>query len=133
MNKKLFEEIQERLGLLEKRVARIAAEIAALSKAAQRRGELEKEAEALGIVDFLGLPDHLRLSLMKLVLLREGTVEEVAQETGRVRNLESTYLNQLVRLGFATKKRRGRKTVFRVQEQLFKEILPIVKDLNDRF
>lgn len=67
---------------------------------------------ALDVGTLLSLPDHLRKSAMTLSEFGEATARQVARKTGRTRAAESDYLNQLVRMGLLTKKRRGRDVYF---------------------
>ncbi|MFQ6076753.1 MAG: hypothetical protein ACE5Z5_11570, partial [Candidatus Bathyarchaeia archaeon] len=57
--------------------------------------------------------------------------EEAARRTGRVRNLESSYLNQLVRMGHLTKVRKGRKIHFR-PVYVKKEAAELLKTLGSK-
>ena len=68
--------------------------------------------QALDAMTLLSLPDHLRSTAMALHRLGEATAEEVARATGRARAVESGYLNQLVRMGYVKKRRRGRRVLF---------------------
>lgn len=79
-------------------------------KAAQSKGE----REPLDVMALLALPDHLRKTALALGKLGEGRAEDVAKETGRERAVESSYLNQLVRMGYAKKKRRGHEVWFQI-------------------
>jgi len=65
------------------------------------------EVEAL-----LGIPDHLRKTLVAVCRLGFVIAEDVAQETGRARAVESDYLNQLVRMGYLKRARKKRKVYF---------------------
>ncbi len=67
---------------------------------------------ALDVETLLSLPDHLRKSAMTLSEFGEATAQQVARKTGRTRAAESDYLNQLVRLGLVTKRRKGRDVYF---------------------
>ena len=60
----------------------------------------------LGIAEFLKLPDNLRKTVLAISELGEATAEEVAAKTGRTRNIESVYLNQLVRSKHLIKSRK---------------------------
>lgn len=72
-----------------------------------------QEAQPFDVIDLLNLPDHLRSTMITVVGLGDATADEIAAKTGRVRNLESSYLNQLVRLGHLEKARKGRKIYFK--------------------
>jgi predicted transcriptional regulator len=69
----------------------------------------------LDVTTLLSLPDHLRKSAMGLATLGEATATDLSQETGRVRAVESDYLNQLVSMGLIKKKRKGRDVYFYVE------------------
>ena len=69
----------------------------------------------LDVTTLLSLPDHLRKSALALSSLREATATELSKETGRVRAVESDYLNQLVSMGLVKKKRKGRDVYFYVE------------------
>jgi hypothetical protein len=69
----------------------------------------------LSALELLELPDTLRRSIVAIGELGGvATAEEVAEKTGRVRNLESIYLNQLVRMDRLNKTRKGRKVFFSI-------------------
>jgi predicted transcriptional regulator len=59
----------------------------------------------------------LRKTAVTLCKVGEGTAEEVADRTKRARAVESSYLNQLVRMGYLKKERRGRKAYFYVEKE----------------
>jgi len=65
-------------------------------------------------VYFLRLPDSLRQSMFAMDKLKEATTAHVAKETGRSRSVESIHLNQLERMGYLEKFRKGRKIYFRL-------------------
>jgi predicted transcriptional regulator len=66
----------------------------------------------------LSLPMSLRKTVMVLYKLEKATAEEIAEETKRLRAVESASANQLVRLGYLKKKREGRAVYFYIQPQL---------------
>ncbi len=96
--------ILRKLSDLEKRVESLEAKARTAGKS---------EAGPLDVVDLLRLPDHLRSTMITVIGLGGATADEIAAKTGRVRNLESSYLNQLVRLGHLKKVRNGRKICFK--------------------
>lgn len=65
----------------------------------------------------LKLDDHHRSSYLEVVRVGEATATEVARVTGRVRAIESTRLNSLVRMGFLRRRHRGREVVFYVENE----------------
>lgn len=75
----------------------------------------QPETFPLGVTTLLSLPDHLRKSAISLSTLGEGTATDLSRETGRVRAVESDYLNQLVSMGLIKKKRKGRDVYFYIE------------------
>lgn len=72
------------------------------------------EYRTLDVMSLLSLPDHLRKTATVLCSLGEAAADEVAERTGRARAVESSYLNQLVRMGYLKKERRGRRVLFSI-------------------
>ena len=68
----------------------------------------------LDVMTLLSLPDHLRKTATVVCSLGKGTAEEIAEKTRRARAVESGYLNQLVRMGYLKKEKRGREVLFSV-------------------
>jgi DNA-binding transcriptional ArsR family regulator len=64
------------------------------------------------MITLFSLPSALRKTVMALYKLGEATAEDLAQETKRLRAVESSAANQLVRMGLLTKRREGRKVYF---------------------
>jgi predicted transcriptional regulator len=64
------------------------------------------------VMALLSLPMSLRKTVMALYKLEEATAKEIANETKRLRAVESASANQLVRLGYLKKKREGRNVYF---------------------
>lgn len=64
------------------------------------------------MVTLFSLPSALRKTVIALYKLGEATAEDLAQETQRLRAVESSAANQLVRMGFLTKRREGKKVYF---------------------
>jgi DNA-binding transcriptional ArsR family regulator len=84
------------------------------SKVNQVLGLVPTVAEDLKEKIFL-LPDHLRNTLYALKSLGgEATAAQVSKVTEKARAVESAYLNQLARLGFIRKKRKGRIVYFQL-------------------
>ena len=65
-------------------------------------------------VYLLKLPDSLRQTMLAMDRLKEATTSGVAKTTGRSRSVESIHLNQLERMGYIEKFRKGRKVFFRI-------------------
>lgn len=65
----------------------------------------------------LALSDHLRKSYMVVATKGECNTDNVSAQTGRSRAIESSYLNQLVALGWLSKRQDHRAVLFRRKEQ----------------
>jgi hypothetical protein len=70
------------------------------------------------VMALLSLPMSLRKTVMVLYKLEKATAEDIAKETKRLRAVESSSANQLVRLGYLKKKREGRDVYFYIEPQL---------------
>jgi hypothetical protein len=82
----------------------------------QRVGtELKLEPDAMSL---LSLPMSLRKTVMVLYKLEKATAEDLARETKRLRPVESAYANQLVRMGYLSKKREGRDVYFYIESPM---------------
>jgi hypothetical protein len=57
----------------------------------------------------LELPEHLQKTYVATIRLGLVNADVVAEETRRCRAIESSYLNQLVTLGFLTKMPRSKR------------------------
>jgi predicted transcriptional regulator len=66
----------------------------------------------------LSLPMSLRKTVMALYKLEKATAEEIAKETNRLRAVESSSANQLVRMGYLKKTREGRDVYFYIEPPL---------------
>jgi recombinational DNA repair ATPase RecF len=100
--------ILAKLKQLEKRVSALEKRLTPIEAAAEISAE-----RPLGVAELLELPDNLRKTILAISELGEATAEEVAALTGRTRNIESVYLNQLVRSKHLVKSRKGRKIYFK--------------------
>lgn len=69
-------------------------------------------------MSLLSLPMSLRKTVMVLYKLEKATAEGLAKETGRLRAVESSAANQLVRMGYLSKKREGRDVYFFIDTYL---------------
>ncbi len=67
------------------------------------------------MVTLFSLPSALRKTVITLYKLGEATAEELARETNRLRAVESSAANQLVRMGFLAKRREGRRVYFYIE------------------
>lgn len=70
--------------------------------------------EGLDVMTLLSLPDHLRTTATALIETGMSTAEELAEITSKKRAVESSYLNQLVRMGHVRKFRKGKKVFFEI-------------------
>jgi hypothetical protein len=72
--------------------------------------------------ELLSLPDHLRKTYIMVASKGECNATEVSNSTGRCRAVESSYLNQLCRMGWITRRRDSKTLYFRlVSEKLLKK------------
>jgi len=104
MEESQLEKIISILGRIEKILERME------QKLVLKREEIDFDPFIL-----LELPDNLRSTLTALLKLKEATASDVAAITRRGRAIESHYLNTLVKMGYADKKREGRKVYYRVK------------------
>ncbi len=64
--------------------------------------------------ELITLPDHLRRTYVIVASKGECNAVEVSNLTGRCRAIESNYLNQLLRMGWLTKRRISKTVHFRL-------------------
>lgn len=69
----------------------------------------------------LSLPDNLRKTYLIVASEGDCSATRVSDLTGRSRAIESSYLNQLVRMGWLTKSRNSKTLHFRTVEELKEE------------
>jgi len=107
---------------------RIEEKIDAIAKMLEQHisseDEVKVSSEKLNIplsapisVYLLRLPDSLRQTMLAMDRLKEAATSQVAQGTGRSRSVESIHLNQLERMGYIEKFRRGKKVFFRIPQR----------------
>jgi ArsR family transcriptional regulator, lead/cadmium/zinc/bismuth-responsive transcriptional repressor len=72
---------------------------------------------SLDVMTLLSMPDHLRKTAMTICRSGRATAEEIAEQTSRARAVESSYLNQLVIMGYLKKERKGRKAYFFIEKE----------------
>jgi hypothetical protein len=77
--------------------------------------ELKLEPDAMSL---LSLPTSLRKTVMVLYKLEKATAEDLARETKRLRAVESAQANQLVRMGYLSKRREGREVYFYIESPM---------------
>lgn len=61
----------------------------------------------------IALPDHLRKTYAVVTTKGECDAVQVSNQTGRCRAIESNYLNQLLRMGWLSKRRISKAVNFR--------------------
>ena len=83
------------------------------------RGSAETASRLeLDTMTLLTLPTALRKTVIALYKLESATAEDIAQETKRLRAVESASANQLVRIGYLEKKREGRDVYFYIKSSM---------------
>jgi response regulator of citrate/malate metabolism len=70
----------------------------------------------LDVITLLNMPDHLRKTAVAMCRNVRATAEDIANQTNRARAMESSYLNQLVIMGYLKKQRKGKKTYFYIEK-----------------
>jgi len=111
----LLKKLTRNMELISKKLDKLIEIQRATSGHISRSVVTEPETLPLGVTTLLSLPDHLRKSAISLSTLGEGTATDLSRETGRVRAVESDYLNQLVSMGLIKKKRKGRDVYFYIE------------------
>ena len=76
------------------------------------REKIKLEPDAMAL---FSLPLSLRKTLMVLYKLEKATADDLAKETKRLSAVESASANQLVRMGYLSKKREGREVYFFIE------------------
>ena len=111
----LLNQILERLKKLEENLKQIQKRVERFETRQPPRREQTNQLNAQTIfeIDLMNLPDNLRKTVLALVQLGEASPEEVAERTNRTRGLENIYLNQLERLGYIEKSKKGRRVYYR--------------------
>jgi hypothetical protein len=112
-------EVNEKLELLtssNRKLLGMQAEF--LQKSVSKKKPMQDFNLAPDVMALLSLPMSLRKTVMVLYKLEKATAEDIAKETKRLRAVESSSANQLVRLGYLKKKREGRDVYFYIEPQL---------------
>ena len=120
----IVRELEERMEILEETLVDLKRTEHPPSKTVQ--------SSQLDIVSLLLLPDHLRKTMITLSEMGQATAAELAEKTGRVRNLESSYLNQLERMGLIERFRKGRKVFFRARYVRGPGVRRVLDQLRER-
>jgi hypothetical protein len=71
-----------------------------------------RKLERKDLIRLMDLPNHLRETLLAVIALGEATATQVSERTGKSRATESDYLNQLARMRYLKKWRKGRTANF---------------------
>ncbi len=80
---------------------------------------------------FLTVPDSLRKSLFVVSELSKATADEVCQRTGRHRSIENKYLNELVRAGWLTRQRIGKKIYYSPRKRKEQESSMVAETIDE--
>jgi len=99
--------ILKELRKLNSRLDAVLEHIGRISENKIEIDNLDEETKKL-----LALPDNLRKTYLILEKRMPLTAEDISLSTGRARACESSYLNQLITLGYLLKKKEGHKTSF---------------------
>lgn len=108
--------IKENLEKLNDKIE-IMIEIQKSNNSNKEKATLSLPDASLDVMTLLSMPDHLRKTAMIICRCGRVTAEEVAEQTTRARAVESSYLNQLVIMGYLKKKREGRKAYFFIDKE----------------
>jgi len=122
--------LERTLERIEKKLDLILESVKKKSETGEEKGE---KVEALDVMALLSLPDHLRKTALTMIKFGKAMAEEVAKETGRSRAIESAYLNQLVRMGYLSKKRVKKRVYFSTTEMNQKKKLQLLRNLGQKF
>ena len=96
----------------------IETQIEFLQKMSSRNNSMPEFTLELDALTLLSLPMSLRKTVIALYRLEKATAEDIAKETKRLRAVESSLANQLVRMGYVKKKREGRDVYFYIETPL---------------
>jgi len=111
---KFLKEILEALKETNNKLERIAHAQTLILESLKRSESEESKKLPLDVDALLTLPDHLRKTAMAVGELGSATADQVATQTGRTRAAESDYLNQLVKMDYLKKERKGRTVFFSI-------------------
>jgi hypothetical protein len=112
----ILEKIEESLEKLNDKIE-IMIEIQKNGNTTNQRGTIPLPDASLDVMTLLSMPDHLRKTAMTICRCSRATAEEIAGQTKRARAVESSYLNQLVIMGYLKKERKGRKAYFFIDKE----------------
>ena len=109
-----FNHFLERFKILEDAVKQIQTRVDKLEQTLSLKEVTpQSNQHVIHEIDFMNLPDSLRKTMIMMAELKEATPEEVALKTNRTRGLENIYLNQLERMSYVEKVKRGKRVYFR--------------------
>jgi hypothetical protein len=97
-----LKQIEERLGTLERLVAK------------GPHGTSKVSTTTISMDQLLSLPSSLQRTMVAIQELKEADASGVAEVTERSRSVETIYLNQLARIGYLSRERRGHKVFFKI-------------------
>jgi len=112
--KKILTEIANTLKAMDKKLEKVVHTQTLLLESLSKPKPEEPKRTPIDVDALLNLPDHLRKSAMAVGELGSATAEQVGAQTGKTRAAESDYLNQLVKMGYLEKTRKGRSVVFSI-------------------
>ena len=112
----ILEKIEESLEKLNDKIE-IMIEIQKNGNTNNLRSPLQLPDASLDVMTLLSMPDHLRKTAMTICRCTRATAEEISDQTKRARAVESSYLNQLVIMGYLKKERKGRKAYFFIDKE----------------
>jgi len=123
-----YEPIEKQLRLIESRINNLTKSIEkmqelqrsilALLEKVIASNEIHKNPPFPDVMSLLSLPRSLRSTVLAITKIGEATADDISNETKRLRAVESNCANQLVRMGYLTKKRTGRKVFFNLKEKI---------------
>lgn len=112
----LLAEISKKLSDIlksQEKIIKLLRDIAS-EKPRGKKGKENEESLPLDVVTLLSLPDTIRKTAYALSKIGDATADQVAKETERTRAIESAYLNQLERMGYINRKRKGHTVVYSI-------------------
>ena len=112
-------EIQKLAGIITERspILRQMDSLSASGLSSQDSDDDTKDSlKRIDSIGFLDLPKHLQETYRALLKTgKESTAFDIADQTSRQRPVESDYLNQLVRMNYVRKYRKGKKVYFSLE------------------
>ena len=102
-------EVSERIRKIEERLDSLEAIMTTMGTTSTK-----KDQQIINMSDLLTLPSSLQKTVLAVQELQEATASRVAEQTKRDRTVENIYLNQLTRLRYVSKERKGRKIYFKI-------------------